>query len=130
MGFQESQTTYLTYKGVEAFSQVLIALRELKEQTHKNIFEVSPKVSEIKHILDSINNLLDQIDNSSISIEDKLYYKNLIGYQFNSKIRVAFKANESYKVSLFEQRKPGKAIKSGIPDELFEIVDRIATKIS
>lgn len=128
-GLNERRVQIVTHKGAAAFSYFISQLKELRQDQFEEAFEVVPKLTELKSLLDSISLFLTQVEDSAIPKEDKIYLKNLMAYQVNSKIKSPFKANQKYRAHEVTNRDGVKYIK-GIPDHLFEIVENINLKLS
>lgn len=122
-------TIYLTKKGGDAFRQVIVGMKQYKTKQHLDIFSLNPKLSEVKSILLIMEGLVNQILISPLPDDDKVFLKNLISYQFNSKICQAFDGLEKHKASLQEPCLLCGKAHQGVPDVLFEIVDSISGKL-
>jgi hypothetical protein len=88
----------------------------------------NPKLIELISLMQIINSLFDKIENSEISLDDKNFFKSLLDYQFSSKIKPAFIANEKFKDSNVEICKSCGKKHGIIPSELFDLVDEIIRK--
>jgi len=88
----------------------------------------NPKLIELISLMQIINSLFDKIESSEISLDDKNFFKSLLDYQFSSKIKPAFIANEKFKDSNVELCKSCGKKHGIIPNELFNLVDEIIEK--
>lgn len=128
-GLQNTQSHIVTHNGSYAFDYFISQLRNLRADQYDEAFEILPKLRELKILLESIELFVKQVEDSLISIEDKLYLKSLMAYQFNSKIKSPFKANERHKEKPFTD-KLGNTTTKGIPEDLFILVDRIESSLN
>lgn len=124
-----TNTTYLTRTGFDAFRQVIIGMKQFKSETHGNVYDVNPKLVEIKNILMVVDKLVDKVVAVEADEVDKVFLVNLISYQFNSKVMPAFSGMENYKLSKQKNCEYCGNKHSGIPDELFGLINSIHTKL-
>lgn len=115
------------YTGSDAIYEFLKSLPYYGD--HDDFEQIkNPKLFELINLLKIINALFDKIENTEISIEDKNFFKSLLEYQFSSKVRPAFTANEKHRENNIDPCvKCGKKHGS-IPNELFDLIDEFVEK--
>jgi hypothetical protein len=125
--FNSEPGKHVFKKGSDAINSLLFAARGLRLNTHDKIFQSSPKLFELKMLLESIDSLLAQLQNSDLDPIDKSFYKSLIAYQYRSNINGAFQAHSNFRSTITTDlmNEFGKAI----PEELFVINDIIISKL-
>jgi hypothetical protein len=114
------------YAGADAINEFVESLQYVGEDHEEDVFKSNPKLTELLNLLDIIKSLLIKIESSDITIEDKQFFKQLVSYQFNSKVRPAFTTNEKYRTKNMEVCERCGKRHYGIPDSLFDLVEEIA----
>ena len=125
--FKSEPGRHITHKGSDAFTHVLQDARRLNINSHKSIFQDSPKLFELQMLLVSIQNLILQLEKSDLEPDDKTFYRSLISYQYVSKINGAFQAHEKFRRTIVEQKQYSNS--EAIPEELFAINEQIVSKL-
>lgn len=125
-----NKTTYLTRIGYDAFRQVIVGMKHFKSDNHGSIFEVNPKLLEVRSILIVIDNFTDKLQTTDIENGDREFLKNLISYQFNSKVKHCFDGMEEFRVSKHRPCEKCGQIHSGVPDEFFKIINSLNSKLA
>lgn len=116
------------YTGADAINNFLVTLRHIGESHEEEAFLKIPKLIELFNLLNIIDLLFDRIEHSSIANEDKQYFKSLLTYQFNLKIKPAFTINEQHRARNLEPCKSCGKKHKGIPDKLFDLIDKISAR--
>ncbi|KAA5539042.1 hypothetical protein [Adhaeribacter rhizoryzae] len=124
----QSSTERVTYTGVSAIRVLLDQLKDYKN--HEDIYSEAPPLKELYNLLSIIDALIDNINQENFLQHDKDFYKSLIFYLFNSKIKPAFKANEDYRSSIKPACSGCGKKHLGIPDDIFELVETIDKKVN
>jgi len=116
----------LEYKGVDAINHYVEILQYYGESDHEGeVYSANPKLAQLFHLISLIGSLAKKISKSSVGKTNREYYLNLLRYQYNTKIREAFKANEEYRVENQETCKKCGKKHFGIPDEIFNKIDEL-----
>lgn len=128
----DRQIYYLHLKGTDAIAEFLNSISYHGEAEHESesLFIRNPKFTELYNLLQIITLLLDKINGSSLPDEDLQYFKSSIAYQFNSKIKPPFVANDKHRLKYTEPCSRCGRRHTGIPDEIFELVDGISLKVA
>ena len=126
---EKNSISYLTRTGRDAFRQVIVGMKQYKTNQHLDLYKLNHKLGEVKSILLAMDSLLKQTDSATIELTDKVFLRNLISYQFNSKISHAFDGMETYKASLQKPCEECGKVHIGIPDDLFDIITRIEKQL-
>ena len=98
---EKNSVSYLTRTGRDAFRQVIVGMKQYKTKQHLDLYKLNHKLGEVKSILLAMDSLLKQTDSATIELTDKVFLRNLISYQFNSKISHAFDGMETFKARAY-----------------------------
>lgn len=115
------------YLGADAINEFIESLRYVGEKHEEDVFKTNPKLTELLNLLDIIKSLLAKIEATDIPTDDKQFFKSLISYQFNSKVRPAFTTNEKHRTKNTKVCDKCGKHHFGIPDKLFDLVDEIVS---
>ena len=100
----DQQVQYLQFKGGDALKRFVsdITLYGDKRYEDEESLPKIQKFMELYNLLQVIDSILIKINNSSLAEEDVQYFKSSIAYQFNSKVKPQFTANEQYRLKNVE----------------------------
>lgn len=98
---EKNSVSYLTKTGRDALSGKLSRNEQYKTKQHLDLYKLNHKLGEVKSILLAMDSLLKQTDSATIELTDKVFLRNLISYQFNSKISHAFDGMETFKARAY-----------------------------
>ena len=98
---EKNSVSYLTRTGRDALRQVIVGMKQYKTNQHLDLYKLNHKLGEVKSILLAMDSLLKQTDSATIELTDKVFLRNLISYQFNSKISHAFDGMETFKARAY-----------------------------
>lgn len=117
---------YMVKTGLEAISEYVRRLQYFGETEHNGlIHESNPRLAQFYYLLELINQLITKINKERINKRDKMFFLKVIGYEYKTKIRAAFKANEQFRMSNVEPCVNCGKKHTGIPDEIFNLIDTI-----
>jgi hypothetical protein len=109
-------------KGTAAIREVLHLSKFFNySQNTESIFVMMPNLKLIQNILERLLSLMKKIDKADFKTEDKNHLLNVLDYTYLNKLEPFLKEYES------ERRKLSKGtnINHGIPEEIYEIYDKI-----
>ncbi|MDC9721645.1 MAG: hypothetical protein PSN34_02575 [Urechidicola sp.] len=119
------------YSGADGIYELLKSIKKGGDHhvEYQEFLNQNPKINELVNLLRIINKQIKIVKSERISETDKDYFLSLIKYQYDSKIQQSIKAFEKHKRSKQETCNGCKQ-KHGIPDEIFNESDRIATNLN
>jgi hypothetical protein len=117
------------YTGSDAIFEYL---KKIKHSGNHNedVFTTNPKLVELYNILQIFDKLITLINGEAIPLQDKVYFISILEYQMNSKIKTSFVALSKFKMANQEACTNCGKKHTGIPDELFDMVDSITSKLN
>lgn len=119
-------THYIEVKGINAITKFVEDLRTYGEGDHDEILlDSNPKLAQFYYLLELIYQLVTKIQKAKINTRDKKFFFTIINYEYKTKIRAVFKANEKYRMSNVQPCKNCGKRHEGIPDEIFDLIDMI-----
>ena len=127
----EETFSYLEYKGVDAIFEFVERLQYYGESDHEGeIYTANPKLAQLMHLIDLISSLAKKISKANIGKANREYFLGLLNYQYKTKLREAFKANEEYRME--NQKTCERCGKKhfGIPDEIFNKIDELDANLN
>lgn len=116
------------YTGSDAIYEYLQNIK-YRGNHEEDVFNTNPKIVELLNILQVFDKLVSLIKTEKVPEQDKTYFLSTLEYLINSKIKTSFIALSEYKMSAQQPCKSCGKRHSGIPDELFDLVDSIITKL-
>ena len=116
------------YTGADAIYEYLQKIKQ-RGNHDEDIFATNPKIVELLNILQIIDKLVTLIETENIPEHDRVFFISVIEYQMNSKIKTSFTALSEYKMSKQPPCKNCGKRHTGIPDELFNLVESISNKL-
>lgn len=116
------------YTGADAIFEYLQKIKH-RGNHDEDVFATNPKIVELYNILQIFDKLVSLINTEKIPDQDKVYFISILEYQINSKIKTSFTALTKYKMSVQEPCKNCGKRHTGIPDELFDLVESITKKL-
>lgn len=124
----QKQKQKFNFEGSDAINEFIDTLRYIGEKHEEDEFASNPKLTELYNLLQVIDASFDSLEKENITADDKQFFKSLLIYQFNSKVRPAFTANEKFRAKNYEPCKKCGKRHQGIPDKIFDLVDKIDGK--
>jgi len=84
------------YKGPDAINEFMESLKQAQQEENEVISKENPKLTELFNLLEIIILMFDKIEKAKITIEDKQFFKSILSYQYNSKVKPAFTSKKEY----------------------------------
>ena len=101
-GFEEPDK-YIVKTGLAAISKYVEELQYFGERDHgEPIYESNPTLAQFYYLLELISQLAFKINKEKINKRDRKFYLAVLRYEYKTKIRAVFKANEEYRMSNIE----------------------------
>lgn len=126
----DHHTYYVSLRGTNAIAKFLDSINHYGEgHRDEDPFTANPKLAELYNLLQVIDGISDKINNDVKNPDDGLYFKASVRYQFVSKIKPPFVANENQRTKNTEPCERCGKRHYGIPDKIFDLVDSISTKL-
>ncbi len=116
-------------KGSYAISQIISTLSN-GTKCDVNVFEAHPRVNELSQLLDMLLSVFEAIENSSIDDEEKKFQKTMLVYLYKSKVQPTFITNQYNRATSNPYCENCGRQHMGIPEEIFEVIDKIDQLIS
>ncbi|HYV90491.1 MAG TPA: hypothetical protein VE978_01855 [Chitinophagales bacterium] len=101
------------YKGADAINEFMESLKQIQEAQDETASKGNPKLTELFNLLEIIKLMFDKIEKAKITDEDKQFFKSILSYQYNSKVKPAFTAKKEYPNN------------NGLLTKVFNLVDKI-----
>ncbi|CAM3775859.1 hypothetical protein FSS13T_15740 [Flavobacterium saliperosum S13] len=127
----------IEYKGSQAIFILLSKnVNTFYGRLKRDSFELEPKFTELYKLLQFYQNTIDMIENekfdndSNIDNQIKLNFYSSLQYFFSAKIKWNFKSMENKKSKHSDGCPDSCGQNHGLPEELFDLVDKINSKLS
>ncbi|HEY5593516.1 MAG TPA: hypothetical protein VIK55_21180 [Paludibacter sp.] len=115
------------YTGADAIFEYLKKIKH-RGNHDEDVFATNPKIVELYNIFQVFDKLVTLISTEKLPEQDRVYFISILEYIMNSKFKTSFTALAEYKMSLQPPCKNCGKRHTGIPDELFDLVESISNK--
>lgn len=107
-----------------------LSFYDSKHTQGRDIFETDTKTVELFNLLLMLDSFIDVINNDNLSEYDKKYFKSVITYLYNYKIKPSFRENEKHRQSNMQACPQCGEKHKGIPDKFFIVAESIEQNIA